>query len=245
MTRSDRDDEGRRRRNARLLALAGLAVALAGCNHRPDVTASIPSDYRHRHPIVVKEGPRTLEILVGAGRGGLQAAQRADVLAFAHAWKREATGGVVIEVPAGTQNERAAAETLHEARAILAAAGVPPRGVDVRPYRPADPKSLATLRISYPRMTAEAGPCGIWPEDIGPSIDPSYVQNRPYWNHGCANQRNLAAMVTDPSDLVQPRSETPPYAGRRSVVLEKYRKGEPTATTTKNENQGKISDIGK
>ena len=32
--------------------------------------------------------------------------QRADVLAFAQAWRREATGGVIIDVPTGTRNER-------------------------------------------------------------------------------------------------------------------------------------------
>jgi pilus assembly protein CpaD len=34
------------------------------------------------------------------------------------------------------------------------------------------------------------------------------------------------------------------YAGRRSVVLEKYRKGEPTATTNPEADKGKISDLG-
>jgi pilus assembly protein CpaD len=52
------------------------------------------------------------------------------------------------------------------------------------------------------------------------------MDNRPYWNLGCAYQHNLAAMVANPEDFVQPRASTPSYAPRRQTVMEKYRKGE-------------------
>jgi len=48
----------------------------------------------------------------------------------------------------------------------------------------------------------------------------------------------------NPADLTQPRGETPAYSARRSVVLDHYRKGEPTGTTYPNANAGKISDVG-
>ena len=62
-------------------------------------------------------------------------------------------------------------------------------------------------------------------DDLGPA-DPNYTENQPYWNFGCASQRNLAAMVDNPADLVQPRGESPAYTARRSVAIDKYRKGE-------------------
>ena len=52
-------------------------------------------------------------------------------------------------------------------------------------------------------------------------------------------------MVENPADLVQPRGDTPAYAARRSTVLEKYRKGEPTNTRYEEKDKGKISDVGK
>jgi pilus assembly protein CpaD len=227
------------------VAVAGCALALAGCNMtRQDIAASVPNDYRMRHPIVVKEGDRTVELFVGRSRGGLSPAQRADVLNFGEVWRREATGGVAIDLPTGTPNARAAADALREIRSILLAAGVPPRGLVVRPYRPADPAQLATVKLSYSKIVAEAGPCGLWPQDIGPSWTRTYFENQQYWNLGCATQRNLAAVVDNPADLVQPRGETPPMAGRRSVVLDKYRRGEGTATQYPDANKGKISDIG-
>ena len=63
------------------------------------------------------------------------------------------------------------------------------------------------------------------------AADRDYFENQPYWNLGCASQRNLAAMVDNPADLVQPRGETPAYTMRRTTVLDKYRQGESTATT--------------
>ena len=87
--------------------------------------------------------------------------------------------------------------------------------------------SLASIKINYSKLVAEAGPCGQWPHDLGPSTStPAIIENRPYWNLGCASQRNLAAMVDNPADLVQPRGETPAYAPRRSVVIDHYRKGD-------------------
>lgn len=225
-------------------AVAVLAAMLAGCYTVRDPADPVPNDYRERHPITLQEGRRTVEIFVGSSRGGLTPPQRADVLAFAQVWKREATGGVVIDVPSGTPNGHAAADSLHEIESILAAAGVPAQGIAVRPYRPANPARLATIRLTYPRITAEAGPCGLWPHDLGPADVTVWESNKTHWNFGCATQRNLAAMVDNPADLVQPRGEVPADEGRRTVVLEKYRKGESTASTNPTAGAGKISDIG-
>ena len=130
----------------RTLVLGTATAILAGCytaRKRPCWT-SIPNDYRQRHPIVLKEAPRTVELFIGNRRGTLTGAQRAEVLAFAQAWRREATGGVLIDVPSGTPNERSAAAALQEVRSILAGAGVPPEAVATRPNTASDPRKLAT-----------------------------------------------------------------------------------------------------
>jgi pilus assembly protein CpaD len=229
-------------------ALIGLAVALGACTHTDEVatTASVPDDYRLRHPIAIREANRSIVIFVGQARGGLSAEQRADVMGLAQVWLQEGTGAIVADVPIGTPNARAAADAFQEARALLTAAGVPTRGVVMHQYHPDDPRQLATLRLSYPKMTAEAGPCGLWPEDLGPSIkDKGYLENKPYYNFGCAYQRNMAAMVDNPSDLVQPRPETGAYTARRTEGFEKYRKGTPTATNYPDAEKAKLSDAGK
>ena len=60
-----------------------------------------------------------------------------------------------------------------------------------------------------------------------------------------AYQRNMAAMVDNPSDLVQPRPETPAYTARRTAAFEKYRKGTSTATTYSEADKAKLSDAGR
>jgi pilus assembly protein CpaD len=238
-----------RYRTLRLLgALAGVSVALGACTTDGGevVTASVPIDYRQRHPIAVHEADRSVVIFVGHARGGLSAPQRADVIGLAQIWLREGTGAIVADVPVDTPNAHAAADSFREIRSLLSASGVPQRGITLRQYHPDDPRTLATIRLSYPRMAAVAGPCGLWPEDLGPSIENSgYNENKPYHNFGCAYQRNMAAMIDNPSDLEQPRPETPAYTARRTAGFEKYRKGDSTTTIYPEADKAKLSDTGK
>jgi pilus assembly protein CpaD len=230
-----------------IVPLVLLAAALSGCTHtQEEITSTVPTDYRLRHPIVVQEADRTIEVFVGTGRGGLTASQRTDVTAYAQSWLHEGTGPIAIDLPVSTPNARAATQSLSDIQAIFSSVGVPARGVSIRRYTPPDQKQFATIKLNYPKMMADAGPCGIWPEDLGPSFrNPIYQENRPYSNLGCAYQRNMAAMVANPADLVQPRPESPTYTTRRSTVLGKYSRGEPTATQYPDQDKGKISDLGK
>lgn len=238
-------------RNRRLPLLGALllaSVALGACNTTTAevVTASVPDDYRARHPITVQEGDQSIVVFVGHGRGGLSATQRADVAGLARTWVREGTGAIVADVPVDTPNARAAESAFHEIRAVLAAVGVPSHGIVRHAYHPDDPRMLPPIRLSYPRISAVAGPCGQWPNDLGPSIfDPSYNENKPYYNFGCATQRNLAAMIDNPADLAQPRSETPAYTARRTIAFDRYRKGNTTTTVYPESDKAKLSDTGK
>jgi pilus assembly protein CpaD len=236
-----------RRRLRLALALMGLSVTLGACNTTEEiVTQTVPTDYRQRHPIAVQDGKRSIVIFVGQSRGGLSDSQRADVGGIARDWVREGTGAVVVDVPVDTANARAAAATTREIRSVLAAGGVPSRGIIQHPYRPEDPGLLPTIRLSYSRLAAVAGPCGLWPEDMGPSLlDPGYNENKPYFNLGCATQRNLAAMIDNPADLEQPRPEAPAYTERRSIAFERYRKGTATTTTYPEGDRAKLSETGK
>jgi pilus assembly protein CpaD len=226
--------------------LAAFAAALAGCNTTTalDTTGAIPNDYRDRHPITVKEGKNSLALFVGAGRGGLSPSQRAEVLAFAQTWRRDATGGISIDRPVGGPNQRAVSDTLKETVSILTQAGVPSHGIGVRPYHVAG-GMRADLRLNYPLMVGHAGPCGLWPDDVGPAYDPKHFENKEYYNLGCAQQHNIAAMVANPADLLQPRAETPVYTAKRTFGVDKWRKGESPATTYTDAQKGAISDLGK
>jgi pilus assembly protein CpaD len=228
----------------RAALVAGYGLLVCGCNTDQQIAGvpDAPTDIRMRHPITITEADHTLQIFIGTNRSSLTAEQRADVLAFAQTWKSEATGGVVVDLPSGSNNELASADALREVQSILAATGVPLRSILVRKYQ-ADARTFAPIRITYPKIAAQAGPCGLWPQNIGPSLTREYFENQPHWNFGCSTQHNLAAMIENPSDLVQPRQETPAYTMRRTQVVDKYRQGQPTATTYPTNNVSKISDF--
>ena len=80
-------------------------------------------------------------------------------------------------------------------------------------------------RSGYPtlRYVAEAPECGRWPSNLA---DES--RNLPYPNFGCAQQRNLAAQIANPADLLGPRTVEPADAERRAVVFDRYRQGRTT-----------------
>ena len=229
-----------------------LALLFGGCQHtEPDYyTGSIPTDYRDRHPIRLVDGQRSLQILVGSGRAGLTATQRAEVASLGSDWRHEGTGYVVVATPAGAVNSAAAKATVREIKSLLHYAGVPPQATIMRNYQQPYREDLGAIRVTYTKIQAVAGPCGQWPDNLGPGVvgEGRYPlresENTPYWNFGCATQKNLAAAVANPEDLVQPRPETPAYAARRQTVFEKYRQGQDPSTIYTSNTGAKVSTVG-
>ena len=69
----ERTATGRYRTSLLGCALAGLSLALGACTltgSEQVVTASVPDDYRLRHPIAIEEGKQSIVVFVGQGRGG-------------------------------------------------------------------------------------------------------------------------------------------------------------------------------
>src|SRR5258707_8792984 len=182
-------------------ALVGLAIVLGACTHTEQaLTASVPDDYRLRHPIAIQEADQSVVIFVGHARGGLSASQRADVVGLAQTWLREGTGAINADLPADTPNARAAADAFREVRKLLAAAGVPPRGIVVRRYHPDDVRTFAAIRLSYPKIAAGARPRRPWPGGFWASVRKTRSFSKKLCcKFLCAHPRHKAAVVHEPS----------------------------------------------
>ncbi len=123
---------------------------------------------------------KTLMAFVGTGRGRLtaHAARRGAVvceeLAARRRWRRA-------DRPARRQPEANARPPtpLQEARCRSwpRPASESNSGIGNRPHQAGGEKD-PPLRFSFPQMVAEAGPCGTWPDDVGPSYDPKHYENR-------------------------------------------------------------------
>jgi pilus assembly protein CpaD len=61
-------------------------------------------------------------------------------------------------------------------------------------------------------------------------------------NFGCAVTANMAAQIANPADLARPQHATPADAARRSLVLDKYRKGQITSSEKDDQAKGVVSD---
>ena len=94
------------------------------------------------------------------------------------------------------------------------------------------------VKLTYIRYEASTEPCGDWSANLA---DTSANTTSP--NLGCATHQNIAAMVSDPRDLVSPRPLDEDDAQRRLTVLQKYRKGETTVAAKTQEQSGAISDV--
>ena len=221
---------GARRAAAIALVVAGsLAASLAGCARgvNPyEITGAVPDDYRTNHPILIEEQVAAIDIPVSANTAALTPAVRSNIKGFAQTFVNSGSAIIAVVAPSGSPNQVAAAAAAVEVEQVLRAAGVNPRSIDYRVYRAGSDEAIAPIRIAYAKIDAHTHPCGLWNDQMT-----SNTQNRHYGSFGCATQKNLAAMVNNPLDLLYPRGLTPADAARRSQVLDQYRQGATTTST--------------
>ncbi|MDC7685164.1 CpaD family pilus assembly protein [Asticcacaulis sp. BYS171W] len=104
-------------------------------------------------------------------------------------------------------------------------------------YSTAEAQPADVVSISLVEYRADIPQCGQSWENLGRTGG-----NKAYKNFGCSITANLAAQVADPRDLAGPQTATPADAGRRAVVIDKYRKGEVTSAADNEAAKGTISD---
>lgn len=203
---------------AAILAIAGML--LASCGTKDNLaTGSIPDDYRTRHPIVLAEGERSIDIPIASGDRRLTQGTRDVIAGFAADYRNSASGVVQIMMPRGAANSHAAQAARREIRSVLVAAGVPAKRLLETSYDAGPYGDAAPVRLSYVAITAQTGPCGNWPEDMTLNT----MENKNYYNFGCASQSNLAAQIANPTDLLGPRQMSPIDAEQRGQVIKDWR----------------------
>lgn len=225
-----------------LIALSALAVALTGCKHSDSgeqVLGWSMVDPSQRHPIMVTQGPASLDVEVTRGRPGLAPEQRASVIEFLRRYKRESTTGTfTIAAPAGAPNEVSAMQAAGIVRGLARAEGIAWKEIHVEPYSGDEGNPQPPMRLSFVRHSAEGPDCGRFPANLAEE-----PRNLPYANLGCSTQHNLAAMVDNPQDLLGPRAEqTPRNSARRDIIHDKFIKGETTAAKRDSDEKAKAKN---
>lgn len=215
-----------------LLACAALPALAACAQSREQIGWS-----NHVHTqITAREVTAELKIdgVVSGEKLGDQ--ERAAVKAFATAYEQEGKGKVVISRPSNGPSDVAALRAAADARAVMLAEGIDPINIAEGPYDASGARQ-APLLITYTTYETVVPGC----PDVS-SIDISNTaSNSALPSFGCAVNVSLAAMIADPSDLVGKQKMDPSDLKRRTIVLTKYRNGEPTGSVRPQGANGQIS----
>jgi pilus assembly protein CpaD len=217
-----------------LMLASILAIAVTGCKHADEPAGHVAGwsliEPTERHPIIVSQQPSSVALRVARGSHGLTPHQRAQIIDFTERFR--AAGGnskLVVSVPSGGANEVAAVAAVDEVRQLMSNAGVAVSDVSIEAYH-AEGDPQPPIRVTYLRYAAQGPECGRWPQNLGADN-----RNLGYENLGCAQQRNFAAQIANPGDLLAPRTMTEIDGNRRQVTYEKWRKGETTASQKSND----------
>ncbi|MBN9320266.1 MAG: hypothetical protein BGN86_02310 [Caulobacterales bacterium 68-7] len=220
-----------------LLTIAATATMLAGCasSSREDPKTGALSDTEQwANKVTVDAHPE--ELLLAVHAEGLSTNQAAALQGFIEQWAFAEGGLITVRAP----QPRAAApggvvRMAEQTRDFLVSQGAPAHRVEVVAYDSTG-AAQAPLVVSYDRYKANTPTCGLEMENYTRTM-----MNRPTANFGCAVTANMAAQVANPEDLLRPRGSTPSDAGRRQTVLDKYRRGEKTASEREEQATGAIS----
>lgn len=206
----------------RIAGVLVIGTILAGCASQDKLTVgSIPDDYRTNHPIVVSEREQTLDVPIATGARELSVATQSNITAFASTFGRSGTGVVHMLVPAGSANEHAVDRVRKDVFKALKRGGVSAHDVSVQRYDAGQHGPTAPVRLAFSGVTAGVpNQCGQWPEDLTWTS-----KNQHYADYGCSSQKNLAAQIANPGDLLGPRASSPIDAVQRGAVIGTYQQG--------------------
>ncbi|MEL6743913.1 MAG: CpaD family pilus assembly protein [Pseudomonadota bacterium] len=210
-------------------SLVAGALALGGCaNHSSQhfAVGTTTDHYKTRHPIIIDEKEQTHDVPVARDSYDLPLSHASAVEGFGDRFLTSASGRILVMIPQGSANQRAARRIADKIVATLEKRGVPSHRVQMVSYDAHQHGATAPVRLSYSAIKASVDGCGKWNKDLAQS-----GENKNYHNFGCASQNNLAAMIANPADLLGPRGMSSVDAARRENVIKDYRTGDSTSTT--------------
>lgn len=206
-----------------------LRLALVAATALMGVTAckTQPSDppLFYKNPIQVAESVERLELYSRPNGMSLSARDSDAVAGFLSGFARYGEGPLYVNMPSG--GNAGTAQTRQIINTMLGQMGINGAPVQEGQYRSAA-NSPAPVVISYRRLKALPRNCS-----IQQGLQETY-NNQTYHNFGCVASANLAAMIDDPRQLLEPYDFAAPDMRRRMTVYDKYIKGESTGSAIPN-----------
>jgi pilus assembly protein CpaD len=215
-------------------AAAIACVLVAGSCSVTNDGSMISEDGAANHPIAVEPSFRELKVQFAGGADGMSAEDAVKFDAFLADFRAHGNGSLGISVPNGASS-RAAITFFGERAAVT---GISRDKILVSTHDAANGDTR--VDVNYIAYTARTEACGDWSENLAFSGD-----NLTPKNFGCSVQHNIAAMVADPRDLLEPRRFDPADANRAGTVVSNYELGKPTSAEKTQDQSAGVSDVKK
>ena len=190
-----------------LLGALLLPMALGACGMAPPESRFYSDNPSFNHPIQVQRAEREHTFWVDA-RGRVDAEPEAWT-AIATDYARRGWGKVRVIGHSGD---------VRTVARLLADAGVPVSALEPMPDRSA-PRGVT---VTYGGAEARGPSCGAFNSD---AREPNSMWNVASSEFGCSTQNNIAAMISDPRDLMRRRGSEAPYGagpGRAGGRVQDY-----------------------
>ena len=218
-----------------LIAALGLSLGACASTGAGEVAKAPAKTPTEQYKVKVEKAPEQLAL--GPHAEGLSSAQSAALGEFTSTWRDAGEGEILIRTPR-TGDQAAVARSAAATQAQLAALGVPGALVRTERYDALAGDARPPLLISFQKYTAKVADCSQQWDNLT-----STRENNASTHFGCAVTANFAAQLADPRDAQRPTATDAPDAGRRSVVLGNYRKGEVTSSKADAQASGAISKV--
>jgi len=206
-------------RTLRTILMAAAAATAAGCATKfngPEQALSIEEE----HPISVDSQTVTMTL---DSSGALSSLDRARLRAFADAYMRDGHGALSLTTTGADQSRT------DDIKAALHEFGVPSDSIAASSYRTGE-GSTTDMILSYTHYIATPSACGVWE-----GMKERDFRNMRSPNFGCSTRNNLAAMIGDPRDLVEPATMTDPDSAIRIRGVQLFRAGQVTSSQSDSE----------
>lgn len=183
------------------------------------------------HPLLVEPSYQSLKVAYAAGAMDPEGAAKLE--AFIADYRAHGNGKIAINVPSGPGMQQTVIALSNQINEM----GISRDRILVASHDGATGGGQVELNyISYQAHTAA---CGDWSENLAIT-----AANSTAANFGCSNQHNIAAMVSDPRDLLGPRPMDGGDATRRHTVIGNYESGKVSGADKSADQKASVSDVG-
>lgn len=209
-------------RNRTLINMLGgtIVVAMLTACATPTVSTG-PTVFNNK--IQVAESIERLELYTRPDGLELSSRDQLAVSQFLQSYRQSGNGPIYMNIPSST----ASGLGVQQAKALLhqnlAGLGLGSSALQTGQYQSVY-GSPAPVVVSYRTLKTVPTDC----RQLGDAMDT--YSNQPYDSFGCFHTANLAAMIGDPRQFLEPYDMTIPDSQRRQTVYDKYIQGENTAS---------------